>query len=141
VTTGPEELEVRLRSAVRHAIIAHARAEAPLECCGLLLGTPSLVEETFRAANLRQSATAYLVDPADHFAAIRQTRAQGRMVVGAYHSHPRTPAAPSAVDLREALYVEFVYLIVSLADPRTPDVRGFRLRNEQFVPVPLVEVS
>jgi [CysO sulfur-carrier protein]-S-L-cysteine hydrolase len=122
-------------------MVAHARAEAPLECCGLLLGTFGVIEEAFPAANLRQSATAYLVDPADHFAAIRRTRAEGLMVVGAYHSHPRTPAVPSDVDLREALYPEFVYVIVSLADPRTPDVRGYRLRNERFVPAPLLEVS
>jgi len=133
-------MAIQLRPAVREAILAHARAEAPLECCGLLLGTSEVVEEALRAANLRQSTTAYLVDPADHFAAIRRARTDGRSVVGTYHSHPRSAAVPSPTDLREALYPEFVYLIVSLVNPRTPDVRGYRLRAEEFVEVALVDV-
>ena len=136
---GPS-FETVMRRSVRDAVVAHAREDAPLECCGLLLGTPALVEEAVRAVNLRQSATAFLVDPADHFAAIRRARAEGRAIVGAYHSHPRSPAVPSRVDVREAQYDEFVYLIVSLADDRAPDVRAYRLRAAQFVPATLVEV-
>jgi [CysO sulfur-carrier protein]-S-L-cysteine hydrolase len=130
-----------MQSAAREAMIAHARDEAPLECCGLLLGTPGRVEETLRARNLRQSATAYLVDPADHFAAIRTARKEGRTIVGAYHSHPRSPAVPSPVDLQEAHDAELLYVIVSLANPDAPDVRGFRLTRDWFVPVTLVGVT
>ena len=125
-------------SAAREAMIAHARDEAPLECCGLLLGAPGVVEEAVRARNLRRSRTAYLVDPADHFATIRRARKEGRTIVGAYHSHPRSPAVPSPVDLEEAQFPEFLYVIVSLADPRAPDVRGYRLTREAFIPATLV---
>jgi proteasome lid subunit RPN8/RPN11 len=65
-------------------------------------------------------------------------RKEGRTIVGAYHSHPRSPAVPSPVDLREAHDAELLYVIVSLADPRAPDVRGYRLTFEQFVEVELV---
>jgi [CysO sulfur-carrier protein]-S-L-cysteine hydrolase len=133
-------LEIRMRASVRDAMIAHAREEAPVECCGLLLGTRGLIEEAIRTHNLRRSTTAYLIDPADHFAAIRRARMEGRMIVGAYHSHPRSPAAPSAVDLREAHDADLVYLIVSLADPRTPDVRGYRLASAEFVAAALLDV-
>jgi proteasome lid subunit RPN8/RPN11 len=129
-----------MRRAVRDAVIAHAREEAPLECCGLLLGTPALVEEAVRAVNLRHSTTAYLVDPADHFAAIRRARAEGRAVLGAYHSHPRSPAVPSPVDVREAHDRTFVYLIVSLADDRSPDLRAYRLDAARLVETPLLDV-
>jgi len=132
---------MQLRAGAWEALVAHARAEAPLECCGLLLGTPALVEDAHRATNIRHSTTTYLVDPADHFAAIRRARAEGRGVVGAYHSHPRSPAVPSPTDVREAHDPDFVYLIVSLADPRTPEVRGYRLSAEELVEVPLVVVG
>jgi proteasome lid subunit RPN8/RPN11 len=128
-------------SSAREAVIGHARDEAPLECCGLLLGGGQAVEEAVPARNVRRSTTAYLVDPADHFAAIRRARAQRRAVVGAYHSHPRSPAMPSPVDLRDALYREFLYLIVSLADPASPEVRGYMLEGDAFVPVALVTVG
>jgi proteasome lid subunit RPN8/RPN11 len=125
-------------SSAREAMIAHARDEAPLECCGLLLGAPGVVEEAVRARNLRRSRTSYLVDPADHFALIRRARKEGRTIVGAYHSHPRSPAVPSPVDLREAQFPDFLYVIVSLVDSRAPDVRGYRLTREAFKPATLV---
>jgi [CysO sulfur-carrier protein]-S-L-cysteine hydrolase len=131
-------MDVRVLNTAREAMIAHAREDAPLECCGLLLGAPGVVEEAVRARNLRRSQTAYLVDPADHFAAIRRARKEGRTIVGAYHSHPRSPAVPSPVDLQEATFPEFLYVIVSLADPRAPDVRGYRLTRDAFIPATLV---
>jgi [CysO sulfur-carrier protein]-S-L-cysteine hydrolase len=131
-------MEFRLLNAVREAMILHARDEAPLECCGLLLGAPGVIEEAVRTRNLRRSRTAYLVDPADHFALIRRARKEGRTIVGAYHSHPRSPAVPSPLDLQEAQYPEFLYVIVSLADPRAPDLRGYRLTREAFIRATLV---
>ena len=125
-------------SAATDAMIAHARDEAPLECCGLLLGAPGVIEEAVRATNLRRSRTAYLVDPADHFALIRRARKEGRTIVGAYHSHPRSPAVPSPVDLQEAQYPEFLYVIVSLADLRAPDLRGYSLTRDAFITATLV---
>jgi proteasome lid subunit RPN8/RPN11 len=131
-------MDFRVLNTAREAMIAHARDEAPLECCGLLLGAPGVVEEAVRANNLRRSRTAYLVDPSDHFAAIRRARKEGRTIVGAYHSHPRSPAVPSPLDLREATFPEFLYVIVSLADSRAPDVRGYRLSRDAFAPATLV---
>jgi proteasome lid subunit RPN8/RPN11 len=95
-------------------LTGHASDAAPGECCGLLIGTPARVVAAARAANLAGHDTRYLIDPADHFAAIRRARAAGLQVVGAYHSHPATPARPSASDLQEAL-PDFLYFIVSLA--------------------------
>jgi proteasome lid subunit RPN8/RPN11 len=132
-------MDFHLLSVARDAMIAHARDEDPLECCGLLIGGPGVVEEAVRARNLRRSRTAYLVDPADHFAAIRRTRKEGRTIVGAYHSHPRSPAVPSPVDLREATCPDFLYVIVSLAEPHAPDLRGYCLAGDAFVPASLVE--
>ncbi|MDQ3348763.1 MAG: M67 family metallopeptidase [Acidobacteriota bacterium] len=131
----------RIRESAREAIIAHARAEAPLECCGLLLGVPGVVEEACRTRNMRRSETAYLVDPADHFAVIRKGRRNGREILGAYHSHPRSPAVPSATDLRDAWDARFLYVIVSLADPHAPDVRGYYLQGGAFVDAPLATIA
>src|SRR5688572_13626451 len=107
------------------AVIAHARDDAPNECCGLLGGRGATIDALMRARNLNQSATEYLVDPRDHFAAIRLWRTEGREVVGAYHSHPSSPAVPSATDVRAALDAAFAYVIVSLQDADRPDLRAY----------------
>jgi proteasome lid subunit RPN8/RPN11 len=131
---------IAIRASVLAAVIDHAKRDAPLECCGLLLGAGGTVDECVPAQNARHSATAYLIDPADHFAAVRRARARGCEIVGAYHSHPRSAAVPSATDLAEAHYSEFVYVIVSLAGVEAQDVRGYRLDDGRFVGVSLVTV-
>ena len=135
----PETIEIH--SDVLADMLDHARQDAPLECCGLLLGVDGRVEESVRTRNVRASRTAYLIDPAEHLAVMKRVRAEGRAVVGAYHSHPRSPAVPSPTDLAEAHYEDFLYVIVSLADPAAPDVRGYRLNGRNFVPVTLVPVG
>lgn len=118
-------------------IIGHARDAAPLECCGLLAGKDELIDEYICTDNIRASEVAYQVNPVEHIAAIKSVRARGRVIVGAYHSHPRTPAVPSATDLAEAHDADLLYLIVSLCDDR-PDVRAYRLQDGTFVEVPVV---
>lgn len=138
---GDRHEAVGLRQAARNAIIAHAVETAPRECCGLLIGAAGVVEEAVPARNVRDGHTTYQIDPADHFAAIRRARTEGRTVVGAYHSHPRSPAVPSATDLSEAQDPAFLYLIVSLARPGAPDVRAYRLEAGRYSAVPLSEMT
>ena len=127
-----------VRASVLGDILAHARRAAPEECCGLLVGTGARIESAHAARNLRRSPTRYLVDPADHFAAIRSGRTAGLAVVGAYHSHPASAASPSPRDEREATDSDFLYLIVSLVTART---RAFRLVDGRMEQVPLRVVS
>jgi proteasome lid subunit RPN8/RPN11 len=129
---------MQIHSTVRDAVVAHARRDAPFECCGLLLGQEGMLEEAVPAGNLRRSRTRYLIDPRDHFAALRRARQGGRVVLGAYHSHPRSAAVPSPADLEEAHDAAFLYVIVSLQDPRSPDVQAYRLAARHYAAVPLI---
>ena len=129
---------VRMTRAVWEAVLGHARRALPDECCGLLIGT-ALGDEThvsrvWPARNLRSCPTRYLIDPADHFAAIRTARRNGLRVVGAYHSHPSSPPSPSETDVREANDDELVYLIAS---PTLGAVRGYRLAGGRLKRVEL----
>jgi proteasome lid subunit RPN8/RPN11 len=114
---------------VLDAITDHARRDAPKECCGLLVGTVQRIDESVPMTNRAAGATRFQVDPGEHIALNRRLRGSGRQVVGVYHSHPRGPAEPSPVDVREAHYPEFVYVIVSLADSARPEVRAYRIRD------------
>jgi proteasome lid subunit RPN8/RPN11 len=128
---------VKIQLHVLAGIVGHARDAAPLECCGLLAGKDGLIDEYICTNNVRASEVAYEVDPVEHIAAIKSLRARGRLILGAYHSHPRTPAVPSATDLAEAHDPELLYVIVSLCYER-PDVRAYRLQDGTFVEVPVV---
>jgi len=120
-------------------MLEHARDELPNECCGFLLGTSDRIEQVTRATNLTPRPSWYEVDPRDHFAVIRRSRREGRIVVGVYHSHPNAPAIPSASDLKRATYAEYLYVIVSLmAEPAADEIRAYRLIRQQFERVDLV---
>ena len=124
---------IQLGTAVRAEIVAHARQEAPRECCGLLVGHDSLVLECVRSPNVDPDPNRYEIDPRVHVATNRRLRGSGRAVVGAYHSHPHGPAWPSASDLAEAYYAEFIWLIVSLVAPDAEVLKAFRLDGARIV--------
>ncbi|MGE5358338.1 MAG: Mov34/MPN/PAD-1 family protein [Bacteroidales bacterium] len=129
-----------MRQAVLDDLVAHASQEAPRECCGILVGSTSRIERSFRARNLLKSATRYVMDPEDQFAAIRFAREAGLAVVGFYHSHPASDPVPSETDRREAEYPNHWYLIVRpAAGERAAEVRGFLLEESgNFLPIALV---
>jgi proteasome lid subunit RPN8/RPN11 len=126
---------VTISHAVIESILAHAREAAPRECCGLLVGKGRAIERSVRARNLDDRPTRYLIDPANHFAAIRAARSEGRDVIGAYHSHPASAPVPSATDIAEAnSSSDFIYVIVSLI---RDEIRAYRFDCGAFTPCPL----
>jgi proteasome lid subunit RPN8/RPN11 len=133
-------MSIPIRRVALNAIAAHAVAELPDECCGLLVADGGVIVQAVRARSLRRSPTAYLIDPKDQFDAIREARASAREVVGAYHSHPDSDPVPSARDLAEAQYPEYVYVIVRPLSDGGSDIRAYRLDAGNFAPVGLVTV-
>lgn len=108
----------------RDALVAHAREEAPNECCGYVRAADGVVEEVFRAENTRRSPYGFELDPRSLLAA-NELDGEGYQV-GVYHSHPRSPAEPSQTDINLAQYPHWTYLIVSLAESE-PLVRAWRI--------------
>lgn len=110
------------------ALIAHAREEAPNECCGYIRGRDGVVEEVVRSKNLRASPYGYELDPRSLLAA-NELDDEG-FEVGIYHSHPKSAAEPSQTDINLAFYPEALYVIVGLKSPE-PDVRAWRIVDGQ----------
>ena len=130
---------IRLDDHVRAEIIAHARDEAPNECCGLLVGDGNVIDECVRVRNVDpRPSTRYEVDPAAHIAAVRRLRGTSRAVIGSYHSHPKSLPVPSESDLAEASYREFIWIIVSLSRPRR-ELAAYRMVADGFEPLSVVE--
>ncbi len=123
------ELEI-VPDAVR-TMVRHALEQAPLECCGLLAGVGTRATHVYPLRNERASPTAYRAEATDLFAALRDMRAQSIELVAIYHSHPSSPALPSATDLRENYYDDLPRVIVSLTS-RPPVVRAFRLFADRY---------
>lgn len=121
---------IELTATNRDALIAHAREEAPDECCGVLLGAGSQVEQARRLVNADHSPKTYRVDPKDLLRIFQELDESGLELLGVYHSHTHTPAYPSPTDVSYAAGLpEASYVIVSLQDPSSPVVRSFRIAD------------
>lgn len=127
-----------LPAAVLEAMLAHARADLPNEACGLLGGDRASGRATsyHPARNALASRYAYEVEASDLVRIMFAIEAEGDALVAIFHSHPATPSAPSASDVRDAAY-PVVHLIVSLAEASARPVRGWRIEAGAVREVPL----
>lgn len=124
---------VSCRTSARAAILAHARRDAPRECCGLLAGRGGRIELAIPLRNIdRRPRSRFRIDPAEHIAVRRalRTLAPKLEIVGVYHSHPRGPATPSAADVAEWYYPDWYCAIV---DGRRAALRVFQIRKARTV--------
>lgn len=119
-------------------MIAHAREDDPNECCGLVGGTGEEAKTVYRAENAEKSPFRYSIAPGEQLELMNRIDEAGEEIVGIYHSHTKTAAYPSQTDINLAVgWPDSVYLIVSLEDPDSPYVRGFRIRDGEVEDVDL----
>ncbi len=126
-----------LRPELVEALVAHARAELPNEACGLLAGDVGGERATryLPARNTHASPYRFDVHPEDLVRITFEIECSGEALVAVLHSHPGTPAMPSASDVRSARY-DVVHLIVSLAGAEAA-LRGWRIGDGTVAEVPI----
>lgn len=121
---------VKIKRHVVAGIENHAQACSPHECCGLLSGPGEVIEQLHRLTNIAQTPqTRYFAEPGELVQAHRLIRLRGERLMGIYHSHPRSPAYPSPIDVEQAYYPDVVYFIIAL-DP-TPELRAYKIVEGQ----------
>ncbi|MDR1465943.1 MAG: M67 family metallopeptidase [Oscillospiraceae bacterium] len=135
---------ITLRQSDRDALAAYALDQLPNEACGLLAGTETdgvrRVERVYFLRNLDRSPEHFSLDPKEQFAALKDARAWGWRLLGNWHSHPATPARPSAEDIRLAFDPEASYLILSLAGAART-LKSFRVTQGEAREEPLEIVA
>ncbi|MGQ9629097.1 MAG: M67 family metallopeptidase [bacterium] len=110
-------------------MIRHCKEEYPNEACGILSGKDGIVRRMYRMTNAEASPTGYYMRPEEQFKVAKEIRRNGEEILGAYHSHTRTEAYPSARDVREAYDDSLLYFILSLKDWQNPEIRAFWIRD------------
>jgi proteasome lid subunit RPN8/RPN11 len=107
-------------------IVAHARAEAPNECCGVITARDGEAVAVRRARNAAASPLRYDIDSKELFQIWAEIN-DAEVELGAiYHSHTRSAPTPSQTDINLAGYPEALYVIVGLEGDE-PDVRAWRI--------------
>ena len=104
----------------------------PNECCGIIATSDGAVVRVFRATNAEASPVRYSLDPNEQLRITNEIDASDWELGAIYHSHTRSKAYPSQTDVNLAFYPDALYLIVSLEDPDSPDLRAFRIVEERI---------
>ena len=108
-------------------IVAHAREEAPNECCGIVGARDGAAVELYPVRNAAASPLRYEMDPKDQLRVFEALDEEGLDVGAIYHSHTRSDPLPSQTDINLAFYPDAVYVIVGVMDPERDDVRAWRI--------------
>jgi proteasome lid subunit RPN8/RPN11 len=129
---------VKISQALIDEMVAHARADLPNECCGMLGGHDGEATSVVRVENAAASPLRYEMDPQGQFDALKAIEDGGDELIGIYHSHTRSAAYPSQTDVNEArMWPEQVYVIVSLENEDAPDVKAYDLADLKIADVDL----
>ncbi len=112
-----------------------ARAEAPIEGCGILAGKDGVVEKFYKMTNIDKSNDHFMMAPEEQFAVVKDIRAAGLEMLAIYHSHPETPSRPSKEDIRLAFTPDVIYVIVSLQEAENPVAKGFLIKDNETTEV------
>jgi [CysO sulfur-carrier protein]-S-L-cysteine hydrolase len=129
-------------------IVAHAREEAPNECCGVVAVAVAQVGDdraramaVRRTHNVHASPKRFEIDGRDVLAAMREFEAEGWEIGAIYHSHTHTEPFPSQTDVNFAVNWPGVeWIIVGLADSAQADVRSYLIEEGVIREVALEQI-
>ena len=117
---------MRISRRLLDELIAHARAEAPNECCGMIAARDGEAVAVHRATNAAASPLRYEIEGREQYRIQTAIEDAGLDLGAIYHSHTRSAPEPSQTDINLAFYPDSLYVIVGIKDAE-PDVRAWRI--------------
>lgn len=130
-----------LSDALRRQVESEGAAAYPNECCGILIGRDvdagagrkeRVVERLEPGTNVFEADEQYhrfSIDPRQQIKAERAAAAEGKVVLGFYHSHPDHPARPSEYD-REHAWPFYSYVIVAVSNGKPAGMTSWVLDED-----------
>jgi [CysO sulfur-carrier protein]-S-L-cysteine hydrolase len=129
---------MRISQALLDELVAHAREEAPNECCGIVAiqhqgspdGQSARAATVYRTINTAASPLKFEVDGKQLLGLIDTIEADGRELGAIYHSHTRTAPYPSQTDINFAAnWPGIEWVIVGLADRAAPEIHSYLIES------------
>ena len=125
---------MRIARALLDEMVAHARADAPNECCGMVAARDGEAVAVHRATNIAHSPLRYVMDPGEQFRIQDEIESAGLDLGAIYHSHTRSEPVPSPTDVNLARFGDSdqpafpgtLFVIVGVKDDEA-DVRAWEI--------------
>jgi proteasome lid subunit RPN8/RPN11 len=121
---------VQVDEALVTEMVAHAREDAPNECCGFVAARDGVAVEVRRAVNQAASPLKFEVDGLEVMRALEDFEDAGAELGAIYHSHTRTEPYPSQTDINFAANWPGVeWIIVGLDRQGEATVRSYLIED------------
>jgi proteasome lid subunit RPN8/RPN11 len=126
-------------------MVEHGLAGFPNEACGLLAGKEGRPVKFFPMSNQDASTVSYRLEPVEQLRVQTEIDDEGWETLAVFHTHTHSGAYPSETDRRHAfwpgstdehkmlIFPGAYYLIMSLEDRSAPDLRAFRIDDQDTV--------
>jgi proteasome lid subunit RPN8/RPN11 len=121
---------LRIPRSLFDELVAHAREEAPNECCGMIATVDGRAVAVHRARNAAASPLRYEMDGMEQYRIQTAIEDAGQDLGAIYHSHTRSDPYPSQTDINLAFYPEALYVIVGVKGA-DDDVRAWTIVDGQ----------
>ena len=109
-------------------MLSHCKEAYPNEACGILAGKGNEASKIYKMTNTEKSPVSYFMDSKEQFKVMKDLREKNLSMLAIFHSHPSSPAYPSAKDLNLAFYEDSIYIIVSLIESE-PVMKGYLIKE------------
>jgi proteasome lid subunit RPN8/RPN11 len=128
---------LRIPQPLLEEMIAHAREEAPRECCGMIATDDGSAVAVHRVRNVAiNPKSAYFMDAKEQYQAFQAIEDADLDLGAIYHSHPRSEPVPSETDINLAKpWPGMRWIIVSLQDDE-PEIRTWTIDDDAFAEDP-----
>jgi [CysO sulfur-carrier protein]-S-L-cysteine hydrolase len=129
---------MRIARELYDEIVAHARAEAPNECCGMVASRDGGAAKVYPATNAEASPFRFVIDAREQLEIHSQIETAELELGAIYHSHTRTEPKPSQTDINFGkAWPGVLWIIVGLAggdvDVRTWRIDDGKVSEEELV--------
>jgi len=120
-------IAMRITREMYDQIVAHAQADAPDECCGIVSADGDRAAHVYRTTNAEASPLRFVIDPLELYRVHTEIDDAGLELGAIYHSHTRSEPYPSQTDINFARgWPGVLWIIVGVGED-LPKVRTFAI--------------
>lgn len=123
---------MRISQELFDKMVAHAVADAPNECCGIVSSQDGEATKVYRATNTEASPFRFVIDPKQVYDIHTEIEDAGLDLGAIYHSHTRSEPYPSQTDVNFAAQWPGVQWIIVGTANGDPEVRNYQIRDGQI---------
>lgn len=120
-------------------LLSHAQHNPDIEVCGLIGNDASENKNYYPIDNISKNPSCrFLMDAPQQIKTLKKMREKQQELFAIVHSHPKTNAEPSQLDIEENNYKDVFYIIISLNTEGVLEMRAYTQKKKSMQEIELI---